>query len=58
MDLELQLAAEQCLIAHGGRSDDVQREFFLEWERGAASQVHQYDRKKRAAKSVRQFKGF
>ena len=27
-DLKLQLAAEQCRIAYGGRSNDVQREFF------------------------------
>ena len=56
-DLELQLAADQYLTAHGGRSNDVQREFFSEWERGAANQVHQYDRKKRVVKSGRQFKG-
>ena len=27
-DLELSYAAEQCLIAHGGRIDETQKEFF------------------------------
>ena len=44
-DLELSYAAEQCLIAHGGRSDETQKKFFLEWEHGVMVRVHLLNRR-------------
>ena len=34
-DEDLTFAAQQCLVAHSGRSDGTQDEFLLEWERDA-----------------------
>ena len=53
-DEDLTFAAQQCLVAHGGRSDETQHEFLLEWERDAKSKMNSYTHAKWKG---REFKG-
>ena len=56
-EVELAYSAEKCLLAHGGRNNEMQKDFFLEWERGAMGRMHVHDRKKNSTTRKMQFKG-